>query len=263
MATGLIAAHRRSLPVRALHSVTSFVEAAYANEGAQFSRNGERTVIRRLRQASFQVAFDVGANFGDWTLEAQSAWPTCIVHAFEVAPLTFEQLRGRLANLSAPDRLVLNCCGLSDRSDSQQMFYYPEHPDLTCDLPRFQEYKTIPFEARLQTGDRYCQEHGIDTVDFLKIDVEGAEHRVLKGFTEHIAAQKIHCIQFEYGAFSTQTKVLLGDYYSLLSSSYWMGKIYPTYVDFREFVWTMEDFHFCNYCCVSKRRTDLFDLLRA
>jgi hypothetical protein len=98
-------------------------------------------------------------------------------------------------------------------------------------------------------------------VDFLKIDVEGAEFRVIKGFSERLDVQKIHCMQFEYGAFSTQTRFLLGDYYSLLSPSYWMGKIFPTYVDFRDYDYTMEDFRFSNYCCVSKLRPDLLELL--
>ena len=143
------------------------------------------------------------------------------------------------------------------------MYYFPQHPELTCDLPRHDSYSAVPFDAQLATGDEYCDEHSIDSVDFLKIDVEGAEFRVMKGFSERLSAQKIHCMQFEYGAFSTQTRFLLGDYYSLLSGSYWIGKIFPTYVDFQDYQWTMEDFRFSNYCCVSKLRPDLRKILAA
>jgi hypothetical protein len=86
---------------------------------------------------------------------------------------------------------------------------------------------------------------------------------VLKGLSSRLREAKIHCLQFEYGAFSTQTRFLLADYYSLLSEQYWIGKIYPTYVEFREYEWTMEDFRFANYCCVSKARPDLRELLTA
>ncbi len=48
----------------------------------------------------------------------------------------------------------------------------------------------------------------------------------------------------------------------MLSDSNWIGKSYPTYVDFREYNWRMEDFRFSYYGCVSKKRSDLRDLLR-
>jgi len=257
---GLISTHRRSPAVQALHGLASFVESAHANEGSSFHANGERALLRKLASAGFQTAIDVGANFGDWVSEALAVWPNCRVHAFEVAPLTFRTLTEQLPAESR-DRVTLNCLGLSDEPGTLTMYYFPEHPDLTCDLPRHDSYQAIPFEAQLDTGDRYCDRAGINSVDFLKIDVEGAEFRVIKGFVERLAAQKIHCVQFEYGAFSTQTRFLLADYYSLLAERYWIGKIYPSYVDFRDYDWTMEDFRFANYCCVSKLRADLRTLM--
>lgn len=256
----LICTHRRSPIVGALHGLASFVESAYANEGASFYANGEQALLRKLASAGFQTAVDVGANFGDWTREALALWPKCRIHAFEVAPPTFRALTERLS-AGDSDRVTLNCLGLSDQPGTLKMYYFPEHPDLTCDLPRHDGYEALPFEAQLDTGDGYCDRAGIKEIDFLKIDVEGAEFRVIKGFAKRFAAQEIHCVQFEYGAFSTQTRFLLSDYYSLLSERYWIGKIYSSYVDFRDYDWTMEDFRFANYCCVSKRRGDLRTLV--
>jgi FkbM family methyltransferase len=244
-----------------LHQLASFVESAYWNEGSSFRTNGERQLLDRLLAANFQTAVDVGANCGDWMMAALDAWPQCRVHAFEVAPMTFQRLQNHLAESAGRDRATLNCLGLSDTPGRQTMFYFPEHPELTSDLPRHETLRRVPFEAQLCTGDEYAESHAIGTIDFLKIDVEGAEHRVLKGFSGYLAAHKIHCVQFEYGAFSTQTRFLLGDYYTLLSPNYWIGKIYPAYVDFRDYDWTMEDFRFANYCCVSKLRPDLRSLL--
>jgi FkbM family methyltransferase len=262
-ARSAIGAHRRSPMVKTLHGLASFVESAYANEGAIFHSNGERTLLRKLTPAACRTVFDVGANFGDWSAEALAVWPNCQVHAFEVAPPTFERLSERFRLAEGGRRVLLNCFGLSDENGTRQIFYYPDHPEVTADSPWHGTDKSIAFDAQLATGDTYCQTHGVDTIDFLKIDVEGAEYRVLKGFAGCLAAQKVHCLQFEYGAFSTQTKVLLGDYYNLLSQAYWVGKIYPTYVEFRDYDWTMEDFRFSNYCCVSKLRPDLRTLLGA
>ena len=247
--------------MRLLHDAAAFVESAYANEGSSFAVNGESNLIERLRPASFTVAFDVGANEGDWILAALSAWPRCQVHAFEVAQPTFERLALRMRQSEYCSRATLNRIGLSDTEGTQPMYYFPEHPDLTCDLKRHDAYEAQVFDAELRTGDWYCQQSGVGVIDFVKIDVEGAEYKVLRGLSSHLKEAAIHCVQFEYGAFSTQTHFLLADYYTLLGNQYWIGKVYPSYCDFEAYDWRMEDFRFANYCCVSKARPDLRDLL--
>lgn len=252
-----ISRHRRSAPVRALHAAAGFIESAYTNEGAHFERDGEAALLAKLAAFEFQTAFDGGANCGDWSESALAAWPKCSLHAFEVAPETFERLTRRLCAAQKSGRAALNCLGLYDRAGSCEMYYYPERPEQTCDVHRHLNDRAVPFQAELVAGDEYCDARGIGEIDFLKIDVEGAEYKVLRGFAGRISLRRIHCIQFEYGAFATQTKFLLGDYYNLLGEFYWIGKIHPTYVDFRNYHWRMEDFRFCNYLCVSKLRPDI------
>lgn len=254
--------YRQALPVKALHEVAAFIESAYSNEGSSFEQNGERRLIYKLRTANFGTAFDVGANFGDWTTSAVKAWPNCHVHAFEVAPVTYKTLEEHIQSSEYRNRITLNCFGLSDADSTMPMYFYPDHPELTCDNPRHGD-SAVAFSASLRAGDGYVLSRGIDTIDFLKIDVEGAEYRVLKGLERFLSDAKVHCIQFEYGAFATQTRMLLADFYSLLGSKYWIGKIYPTYVEFRDYDWRMEDFHFANYLCVSRSREDLRRMLES
>lgn len=258
----LIAKHRRSHVVRALHGVAAFVENAYENEEWDMAASGEVALLDRMAPAGFATAFDVGAHLGGWSVEALRAWPAARVHAFEVAPPTYERLGKRFTDSNLTARVTLNCLGLGDRAGVAEMYFYPEQPHLTCDRPRHKEHHSAPFQARLQSGDAYLAEHGIDRVGFIKIDVEGNEHLVLRGFEKAIEQDRLDCIQFEYGAFSIDTRVLLADYYALLGASYWIGKIYPTHVEFREYDWTMESFRFSNFLCVPKRRPDLRDLAR-
>lgn len=256
-----ISRYREALPIKILHEVTNFIETSYANEGSDFASNGERDLLKKLIPANFKVAIDVGANTGAWSNAALSFWPNCKIHAFEVAPDTFQSLKARFDASPLADRVVLNDFGASDTNESQVMYYYPQSPELTCETPRHVTEEAVPFEARLIRLSDYCRSHNLDTVDFLKVDVEGAEHRVFKGFSEYLNSRKVTCIQFEYGAFSIETRFLLADYFELLSKNYCLGKIYPSYVDFTTYDWRMENFRFCNYLCVSRDRPDLKQLL--
>jgi FkbM family methyltransferase len=254
-----IAGNRRGRVVARLHRFATWVESCYHNENTDLATNGEYGLLRKLQGENFRTVVDAGANVGDWTLMAVRNWPSCHVHAFEIVPQTFAKLQESVAG--APDRNITPVnCGLGDETGTIQIYFYPEYPDLSCDRPRHGSH-AIAISAPVTTLAEYCAQARIETIDFLKIDVEGAEPAVLRGAGELVAAGRIDCIQFEYGAFSIDTRFLLRDYYEMLGQQYWIGKIHPGYVDFREYDWRMEDFRFCNYLCVSRRRPDLKEKL--
>jgi FkbM family methyltransferase len=266
LARRLIACNRRSRAVRLLHKFSGFVDQAYRNVGLDLEVDGESALIKRLRAAHPRVAFDVGANCGDWLVEALKYWPECHFHAFEVAPETFQRLDDRIRQLGCSSRVTLNCAGLSNVNGTREMYYVPEYPNLTTVLRlngalRRDDYVAVPFNASVLTGDSYVANHQIDAVDFVKIDVEGAEYQVLEGLKDRLSQAKVHCLQFEYCPFAIQTKFLLTDFYSVLAENYWIGKVYPNYVEFRDYEWPMEVFEFANYCAVSRSRPDLREML--
>lgn len=256
-----IAKHRRSYPVRLVHDLARFVDQAVENDGSDFEINGEKDLLRKLNKADFRTVLDIGANVGNWSSVALAAWPNCHVHAFEVAPNTFADLKRALQTPEFSSRTTLNELAVSDTNGTQTMYYFADSPELTCDMPRHESLTSVPFECKVTTLSDYCRNNGISNVDFLKVDVEGAEYRVLKGFFDYLSSGKVACVQFEYGAFSIQTRKLLADYFEILSEYFWIGKIFPGYVDFRDYHWTMEGFRFCNYFCVSRTRPDLKELV--
>lgn len=256
-----ITRHRRSGLMTALHNAASFFESAWHNENADFATSGEKFVLKRLEAADCRVALDIGANAGDWTHEVLGLWPRCHVHAFEVAPHTYRRLESALAP-SHRGRSTLHNIGLSDQSGTQTMYYFPNNDKLTCESPRHAGFESVPFEGRFATLDEFSAAHGIDHVDFLKIDVEGAEYRVLTGAAELLRSGRIAAIQFEYGAFSIDTRIMLRDYYELLGDRYAIGKIFPDHVAFTDYDWKSEDFRFSNYLCVSNDRPELRRLLQ-
>jgi hypothetical protein len=53
--------------------------------------------------------------------------------------------------------------------------------------------------VKCQTLDSYCSEHGIQQIDFIKIDVEGAEKFVLEGAKDMLQSHRIKAGIFEVG----------------------------------------------------------------
>jgi FkbM family methyltransferase len=253
----LIGRHRRSKSVERLHRIARFFEDAYTNVGTDFTEHGEEQLLNRLASHNFETVLDVGANVGEWSIAALRRWPASAVHAFEVAPQTFGLLRDNLHRENILSRVVLNQFGLAEAPTRRPMYYYPDRSDLTCDRPRHQDHASIQFTAEMITGDEYVKRSDIARIDFLKIDVEGSEHLVLQGFEDTLAGNRVRCIQFEYGAFAIDTRVLLRDFYDGLKSHYWIGKLFPSGVEFRDYSWTDEDFRFANYLCVSHDSPEL------
>jgi FkbM family methyltransferase len=258
----LIGRYRRTPPVRWLCQAGAFLESAYSNEGSHIKHNGELNLIRRGAGAHFKVVFDVGANDGEWTAPVVKIWPACHVHAFEAVAPTHAKLLENVRRMGIEDRVTTHCAGLSDHDGAGEIFYYPDHPEVSADR-RHQHVswavQSIP--CTFVTGDAYIAQAGIENIDFLKVDVEGTEYKVLQGFSNALANGRVQCIQFEYGPYAIDTKFLLVDYYALLGERYWIGKVYPTHVEFREYDWLKEDFRISNFCAVLKTRPDLRRML--
>jgi FkbM family methyltransferase len=222
--------------------------------------NGENDVLIKLTRYHFRTILDVGANVGNWAKMASSAHPDSTIHCFEIAPEISEKL---IEALKDKGNFVVNRFGLSNRVGSEDIKYYPdssEHTSNIMDFPLEADYKIV--KGEVATGDEYLKRSGLDEVDFLKIDVEGMEYLVLEGFWECFISKKIKVVQFEYGQRNILTKHLLIDFYRFfLKHGYLIGKIYPGYVDFRDYSITDEDFIGPNYLAVRKDLKDYVKVL--
>ena len=96
----------------------------WKNSEFDIATNGEAALLQRLSQFSPHTVIDVGANRGDWSLAALQCLPDATVHAFEIAPATFEKLRKMTQNYD--DRLIINKLGLSDVNGNAKLYYTPE-----------------------------------------------------------------------------------------------------------------------------------------
>jgi FkbM family methyltransferase len=231
---------------------------AYENaDSYEFDRNGEAFVLRAWSGFPLKCIFDVGANVGDWALLARSFFPAAAIHCFEIMGVTAEQLRRRTAGMAD---VTVNEFGLLDREGEIELRYFPSVSSITTITPYPHEYEHVPAKGRAVPGDAYIEAHGIERIDLLKLDVEGAENLVLKGLDKTISAGRIDAVQFEYGKVCILTKFLLRDFCEYFAArGYRVGKIYPDQVVFRDYDFTHEDFRGSNYLAVRRQRQDLID----
>ncbi|MCP5157673.1 MAG: FkbM family methyltransferase [Ectothiorhodospiraceae bacterium] len=257
----LVRARRRNplvrLGARLCQRYLDFYENAH--NLTDFARNGEAFVLAALQGEPVEHVLDVGANVGDWARLAATALPDAVVHCFEVFPETAARLATRVADL---ERVQVNAFGLGRCEGEVRLKVFDEYDVLTTTVDIPHPYALRHASGHLSTGDAYLAGRGLDRVGLVKIDVEGAEYEVLEGLSTALDGGAVEVIQFEYGTGSIVTKHLLYDYYQLLSRrGYAVGKLYPNYVEFRDYVFEHEDFRAGNFVAVHRSRADLVDRL--
>lgn len=217
----------------------------YGNASYKPERNGEAWLLRRLAGPDIRVVLDVGANVGKWSLLAAAALPDAEIHALEIVPATFETLRARTAEVPRIHPVNL---GLADHAGRLRVHYHPSasaHATFT-EYPHGWVGATL--ECEVTTGDAFLADRRLAAVDFLKLDVEGAEHLALQGLSAALGGRRIRFVQFEYGRVNALTGFLLKNFYDLFAAhGYVVGKIYPDYVDLRPYDLGDEDFLGPNY----------------
>jgi len=144
--------------------------------------------------------FDIGAYIGDITSIYRQLFPSASIYAFEPIEESFSKLfasHGKDINvfqLAISDRngkAVINidedpsCNSLLGRPDSVSKYYK------SC------SESTNQRTVETQTIDSFCRIKNIESIDIVKIDVEGAETMVFSGASNMLAQNKIKVIYTE------------------------------------------------------------------
>lgn len=150
-----------------------------------------------------QVVFDVGVRESTDYLELR---PNADFHLFEPVESTFFRLKGRIESLpSFTGTVHLNNYALGDNHRFASYNFY---------IQAFMDGEAKPGwggdkDLEIKTLDWYIEENKITRIDFLKIDTEGYDLKVLQGGKK--AVEMARYIQFEHWNNIDEFKLILGD----------------------------------------------------
>jgi FkbM family methyltransferase len=199
--------------------------------------NGEYALLRRLASSpqSPTMIFDVGANKGDWTKQACASFGNnAEFFAFEPVNHTYAYLAEQMTDLGKEYKVTAMHLALGDSDGVAEIqisgklagsnsFYKRQGTNIKGERSE---------SVRVIRGDSFCRQHNIRRIGFLKIDTEGHEMAVLRGFDEMLSQRTVDLIQFEYGGCWIDARTYLKDAFALLSGcGYRLGRLMPDRVE--------------------------------
>jgi len=166
------------------------------------------------------VVVDAGANVGDWTsfFVEQVGDLEGTIYALEPQPAAAARIRAlslkqcevlELALGEHPGKATFHTSGPLDTTGS--LF------DRRDTYGRDRTYDS--FEVEVVRLDDFVQMRGIERIDFLKMDLEGAEYQVLKGAAECLRSRRIRALSLEFGTSNVNARVFFREIYELLAGS--------------------------------------------
>lgn len=170
------------------HKIESFLNSVrYFPEPVK-----EEQELFNLLKDRLDVVFDVGVRYDLYFYRIKQ---NCQYHLFEPNKKFIKILKTKLLKIKNHG-LKLNEFGLADKNVNDCVYYknsqsFEINPYLGEDKDSGERYST-------KTLDSYVVENSIPKIDFLKIDTEGFDYKVMLGGIKSIQSDMISYIQFEY-----------------------------------------------------------------
>lgn len=227
--------------------------------------SGESFVIKKILPSLLSQStsttltmFDVGANVGQYSLQLNRAFPEACIFSFEPNPHAFKQLKSMCDNISKirPFEMgfdaVKNKTKINVYSDDLASSHGTLYEKVLTDI--HERDNTVSFDVSLERVDEFARKKGITHINFLKIDTEGNEYRVLKSAEDLIHKDSIDVIQFEFNEMNIISRVFLKDFYDLLGDRYKLFRLNSNnLIPLRKYNSSMEIFKFQNILAVHNK----------
>lgn len=161
-----------------------------------FIPNGRFPELDIIRSGvSIHTIFDVGANIGQTALNYHKFFPTAVIHSFEPVSSTYEILKKNTMGIKniSPVNIALGM-------EKGKMLIALEENNEINSLKNLAHINDISAEEiQINSGLNYCKNEKVTQIDLLKIDTEGYELDVLKGFDISFLSENVKFIYCEVG----------------------------------------------------------------
>ena len=232
----------------------------WAGPASGVAGSGEASFLkRRLGALERPCVFDIGANVGEYSATVLQSNPQAQVHSFEPSEAHLVLLKQRLHGSS----VVVNPFGLSDVTETRSLHKDCSVTGLASLISRDLSHLDIQLDmvesVRLERGDSYVEQHGVQRIDLLKIDVEGWEMSVLNGFSNSFERRLIRCCQFEFGHAHMKRRENFRDFYRFFADrGFSMGALKPNgrVQVMQRYDEIFENYYATNYIALLDRTSD-------
>jgi len=200
------------------------------------------------------IVFDVGANVGLYTIMLKEVFSEkADIYSFEPKRKTFNKLQ---SNVGDKTRIHLYNFGFGNENAKSVLYSDSDESSGASVHKRKLDHFNINMnqseEIEIKTVDSFCEDHKIEHIHLLKLDVEGHELKVLEGTSKMLQSGSIDFIQFEFGC-NVDSRTYFQDFYYLLNDNY---KIYRVLQDglyqINQYKETYEIFVFTTYLAEKK-----------
>ena len=135
------------------------------------------------------LVFDIGGNIGYYSI-ALAKGRNATIHAFEPIESTYRQFIANAYYNGVQDRVRINNFGLFDKSGELTFYVYKQDFGNASAAIMHEEKDNEKIVCKVERLDEYVKAQGVERIDFIKLDVEGAEIFALRGGLKSIEKHK-------------------------------------------------------------------------
>ncbi len=214
----------------------------------------ECEMVKQLLAVEPKVVIDIGGNVGNYAAEIRRKYPLAEIHVFEPSAVNVKQLSERFIS---DNRVKVVPYAVSDETGSGVLFSNDTGSVLGSLTQRKLDHFNISFNVKENVNTLRFEEYWEKNLpgkylDIVKIDVEGHELSVLKGFGNAILFSRV--IQFEFGGTNIDTRTFFQDFwYFFKEQKFDLFRISP--VGLQQMIGydeSDENFLIANYIAVNK-----------
>lgn len=155
------------------------------NESVPNCRFDSRLLEKNIREIYFfhylpkpgDICIDIGAGAGTETIAmSRNVGPLGRVYSVEASPETYKLLQANISDNDLKNVSVFNVA-ISDNNETERISTVADHHIVNT------LFSIGGVQVKAVTMDTFIKENNIETIDYLKVNIEGAEKLLIRQFT--------------------------------------------------------------------------------